>query len=57
MGSGTPVLGVNLGHVGFLAEAEVDDVEDVIDAIVAAPLDRPRTGSRSTSAPSATASW
>jgi NAD+ kinase len=32
--SGTPVLGVNLGHVGFLAEAEVDDVEDVIDAIV-----------------------
>ena len=33
-GSGTPVLGVNLGHVGFLAEAEVDDVEDVIEAIV-----------------------
>ena len=33
-GIGTPVLGVNLGHVGFLAEAEVDDVEDVIDAIV-----------------------
>ena len=33
--TGTPLLGVNLGHVGFLAEAEVDDVEDVIDAIVA----------------------
>lgn len=33
-GSGTPVLGVNLGHVGFLAEAEVDDVQNVIDAIV-----------------------
>lgn len=32
--SGTPVLGVNLGHVGFLAEAEVDDVEHVIEAIV-----------------------
>jgi NAD+ kinase len=32
--SGTPVLGVNLGHVGFLAEAEVDDVESTIDAIV-----------------------
>ena len=32
--SGTPVLGVNLGHVGFLAEAEVDDVDDVIAAIV-----------------------
>ena len=24
----TPVLGVNLGHVGFLAEAEYDDVDD-----------------------------
>jgi NAD+ kinase len=30
----TPVLGVNLGHVGFLAEAEMDDVESTIDAIV-----------------------
>jgi NAD+ kinase len=32
--SGTPVLGVNLGHVGFLAEAEHDDVESTIEAIV-----------------------
>ena len=32
--SGTPLLGVNLGHVGFLAEAELDDVEFTIDAIV-----------------------
>ena len=32
--SGTPLLGVNLGHVGFLAEAESDDVEITIDAIV-----------------------
>ena len=32
--SGTPLLGVNLGHVGFLAEAESDDVEFTIDAIV-----------------------
>ncbi len=32
--SGTPVLGVNLGHVGFLAEAEVDDVDTTIQAIV-----------------------
>jgi NAD+ kinase len=32
--SGTPLLGVNLGHVGFLAEAEHDDVEFTIDAIV-----------------------
>lgn len=31
----TPVLGVNLGHVGFLAEAEVDDVAATIDAIIA----------------------
>ena len=32
--SGTPVLGVNLGHVGFLAEAEIDDVDTAIAAIV-----------------------
>ncbi|SDE21472.1 NAD+ kinase [Nocardioides lianchengensis] len=32
--AGTPVLGVNLGHVGFLAEAEYDHVESTIDAIV-----------------------
>lgn len=31
---GTPLLGVNLGHVGFLAEAESDDVDIVIEAIV-----------------------
>lgn len=31
---GTPLLGVNLGHVGFLAEAESDDTESTIDAIV-----------------------
>jgi NAD+ kinase len=32
--TGTPVLGVNLGHVGFLAEAEYDDLESTIDAVV-----------------------
>jgi len=32
--SGTPLLGINLGHIGFLAEAEQDDLELVIDAIV-----------------------
>lgn len=32
--SGTPILGVNLGHVGFLAEAEYDDVGATIDAII-----------------------
>jgi NAD+ kinase len=31
---GTPLLGINLGHVGFLAEAESDDVAFTIDAIV-----------------------
>lgn len=31
----TPLLGVNLGHVGFLAEAEQEDVESTIAAIVA----------------------
>lgn len=29
-----PLLGVNLGHVGFLAEAEVEHVESVVEAIV-----------------------
>ncbi|MGN0062837.1 MAG: NAD kinase, partial [Nocardioides sp.] len=32
--SGTPILGINLGHVGFLAEVEEDDVATTIDAIV-----------------------
>jgi len=31
--SGVPILGVNLGHVGFLAEAEPEDVQGVVDAI------------------------
>jgi NAD+ kinase len=31
---GTPLLGVNLGHVGFLAEAEPDAVESTVGAIV-----------------------
>jgi NAD+ kinase len=30
----TPVLGINLGHVGFLAEAEHEDVAATIEAIV-----------------------
>jgi NAD+ kinase len=34
-GTATPLLGVNLGHVGFLAEAESEDIEATIDAIVA----------------------
>jgi len=34
-GTATPLLGVNLGHVGFLAEAESEDVEKMIELIVA----------------------
>ena len=30
-----PILGVNLGHVGFMAEAERQDLEAVVDAVVA----------------------
>lgn len=30
----TPVLGINLGHVGFLAEAEWDDLDATVDAII-----------------------
>jgi NAD+ kinase len=32
--TGTPLLGVNLGHVGFLAEAEVDNMEFTVDHVV-----------------------
>ena len=34
-GTSTPLLGVNLGHVGFLAEAESEDIDATIEAIVA----------------------
>lgn len=34
-GGGTPVLGVNLGHVGFLAEADVADIQEVVQRVVA----------------------
>ncbi|MEP6666507.1 MAG: NAD kinase [Nocardioidaceae bacterium] len=30
----TPLLGINLGHVGFLAEAEWDDLDSTVDAII-----------------------
>jgi NAD+ kinase len=33
--AGAPLLGVNLGHVGFLAEAEPDGLDDAVDRIVA----------------------
>uniref|UniRef100_UPI001C5FB4D3 NAD kinase n=1 Tax=Nonomuraea rhizosphaerae TaxID=2665663 RepID=UPI001C5FB4D3 len=37
--TGTPLLGVNLGHVGFLAEAEVADLADAVDSVVARRYD------------------
>lgn len=35
----TPLFGVNLGHVGFLAEAEVDDLFAAVDSVVAGRYD------------------
>jgi NAD+ kinase len=32
--AGVPMLGVNLGHVGFLAETEPENLHDAVDAIV-----------------------
>ncbi|TXJ05119.1 MAG: NAD kinase [Aeromicrobium sp.] len=37
-GTQTPILGVNLGHVGFLAEAEEDDVHEVAARVIAGDL-------------------
>ncbi|MEV3984988.1 NAD kinase [Nonomuraea sp. NPDC049758] len=37
--AGTPLLGVNLGHVGFLAEAEVADLAAAVDSVVAGRYD------------------
>ena len=33
--AGVPLLGVNLGHVGFLAEAEEESLDEALDAIAA----------------------
>ncbi|MGA0079029.1 MAG: NAD(+)/NADH kinase, partial [Candidatus Nanopelagicales bacterium] len=32
-GNSSPILGINLGHVGFLAEAEQSDLVDVIKSV------------------------
>jgi NAD+ kinase len=32
--AGVPLIGVNLGHVGFLAEAEPDGLDDTVDRLV-----------------------
>ena len=38
-GSGAPLLGVNLGHVGFLAESEKDDLGVTIEQVLAQNYD------------------
>jgi NAD+ kinase len=38
--AGVPLIAVNLGHVGFLAEAEPDGLADTVDRLVAR-LSRP----------------
>lgn len=37
--AGTPLLGVNLGHVGFLAEAEREDLAATVDRVAARKYD------------------
>ncbi|MFT4230933.1 MAG: NAD kinase [Microbacterium sp.] len=34
-GSTAPILGINLGHVGFLAEIERDDMDDAVGRVIA----------------------
>ena len=33
--AGTPLIGVNLGHIGFLAEAEPEGLTETVDALLA----------------------
>lgn len=33
-GSAAPILGVNMGHVGFLAESERDDMDDAVRRVI-----------------------
>ena len=34
-GSDAPILGINMGHVGFLAETERDDMDDAVRRVIA----------------------
>ena len=61
-GSGVPLLGVNLGHVGFLAEAEREDLDATVERIVVARLHRrgahdPRGARRTRTATPVFSSW
>lgn len=38
-GCGAPVLGINMGHVGFLAEIERDDMDDAVRRVIARDYD------------------
>lgn len=38
-GSDAPVLGINMGHVGFLAEIERDDMDDAVHRVIARDYD------------------
>ncbi|WP_456847504.1 NAD kinase [Cellulomonas sp. P5_C6] len=38
-GTGVPLLGVNLGHVGFLAESERDDIGEAVRRLTAGEFD------------------
>ncbi|WP_293785630.1 NAD kinase [uncultured Aeromicrobium sp.] len=38
-GTGAAVLGVNLGHVGFLAEADVEDLHEIAARVIAGDLE------------------
>lgn len=39
VGEGIPLLGVNLGHVGFLAELEPSDADELVERVVAGAYD------------------
>ncbi|HEY3438091.1 MAG TPA: NAD(+)/NADH kinase, partial [Actinotalea sp.] len=38
-GMGVPLLGINLGHVGFLAESEREDIDEAVRRIAAGAYD------------------
>lgn len=38
-GSNAPVLGINMGHVGFLAETERDEMDDAVRRVIARDYD------------------
>ena len=47
LASEIPLLGVNLGHIGFLAEAESSEIDSIVAADRATGRTRSRSGSPS----------